>query len=266
MTNIAKYINMSEKEELMVWRKFKDLGSVQDKNILIEKYAPLVKYVAGKVINNVPRNIEFDDLVGFGVFGLLDAINKFDPEKGIKFKTYGITRIRGQIFDELRNLDWVPRSVRQKFKQMEEIKKKYKEEKGEIIKKEQLAEKIGISISEVERINNMANDSNIASLDDVWLVKKNDDEVSFIDLLKSNDDNNPVNDLEREEVKKMIVGELKKLPEREQRVLILYYYEELTLKEIGEVLTLTESRVSQLHTKAIRKIRDSLDSIKKSLV
>ncbi len=263
---MTKYFDMDEKEELMIWRKFKDLGSVKNKNILIEKYAPLVKYVAGKIINNVPRNIEFDDLVGFGVFGLLDAINKFDPEKGIKFKTYGITRIRGQIYDELRALDWVPRSVRQKFKQMEEIKKKYKKENGKKIKEVELAEKIGISVSEVERISNMSNDSNMTSLDDVWIVKKNEDEISFIDLLKNNDDNNPINNIEREEIKKMISQELRKLPNREQRVLILYYYEELTLKEIGEVLKLTESRVSQLHTKAIRRIRDSLDNIKKSLV
>ena len=263
---MTKYFDMDEREELMIWRKFKDLGSVKNKNILIEKYAPLVKYVAGKIINNVPKNIEFDDLVGFGVFGLLDAINKFDPEKGIKFKTYGITRIRGQIYDELRALDWVPRSVRQKFKQMEEIRKKYKKENGKKIKETELAEKIGISVSEVERISNMSNDSNMTSLDNVWIVKKNEDEISFIDLLKSNEDNNPINNIEREEIKKMISQELRKLPNREQRVLILYYYEELTLKEIGEVLKLTESRVSQLHTKAIRRIRDSLDNIKKSLI
>ncbi len=257
---------MDEKEELRIWRKFKDLGSLKDKNILIEKYAPLVKYVAGKVINNVPNNVEYDDLVGFGVFGLLDAINKFDPEKGIKFKTYGITRIRGQIYDELRSLDWVPRSVRQKHKQIEEIRKRYKEENGTKISEEKIAEEIGISVSEVERISNMSNDSNIASLDDVWILKKNDEEVSFIDLLKSTDNDNPINNIEKQEIKEMITSELKKLADREKKVLILYYYEELTLKEIGEVLKLTESRVSQLHTKAIRRIRDSLDNIKKSIV
>ncbi|HMA99364.1 MAG TPA: sigma-70 family RNA polymerase sigma factor, partial [Spirochaetota bacterium] len=120
---------MTEKEEIKYWKKFKKSNSSKLKDFFIIKYAPLVKYVAGKVACNIPHNIEFDDLVGFGTFGLIDAIEKFDPEKGIKFKTYGITRIRGAIYDELRTLDWVPRSVRQKYKQMDEISKQFEEDK-----------------------------------------------------------------------------------------------------------------------------------------
>ena len=260
----TKY-NITEEEEQKLWIKFKESGNEKDRHFLIEKYAPLVKYVAGKIAPNIPNNIDFDDLIGFGTFGLLDAIKKFDPEKGIKFKTYGITRIRGQIYDELRSLDWVPRSIRQKHKMIEEIRAKYREENGTSITNEELAEEIGISVSEVNRVSNMSNDSNVGSLDDVWSSKKDDDEITVIETLKSPDSMSPEMMIEKEEVKKVIIEEIKKLPEKEKKVLILYYYEDLTLKEIGEVMGVTESRVSQLHGKAIRHVRASLDNVKKAL-
>ena len=258
-------MEMTEEEELELWRKFKT-SDPSLKDYFIVKYAPLVKYVAGKIAFNVPDNIEFDDLVGFGTFGLIDAINKFDPNKGIKFKTYGITRIRGQIYDELRSLDWVPRSVRQKYKLLEEERKKYIEKNNENITNEQLSEITGISLSEVERISNLANDSNVSSLDDVWFLGNDDEEVSVMDTIQSPDSMKPDMVVEKLEIRKTIAKQIQLLPEKEKQVLILYYYEDLTLKEIGAVLDVTESRVSQLHTKAIQNIRNTLETIKKSLI
>ncbi len=259
-------LNISEEGEIEIWKEYRKTSKEEYRHFFVIKYSPLVKYVAGKVAFNIPDNIEFEDLVGFGTFGLLDAIEKYDPSKGTKFKTYGITRIRGQIYDELRNLDWVPRSVRQKFKLMEEIRKKYQEEYNKKITNEELVEKTGISLSEVERITNMANDSTIGSLDDVWYLGKEDDEVSIKDTIKSPSSLNPYNTVEKAEIQKTIAKEIQKLPEREKKVLILYYYEDLTLKEIGAVLDVTESRISQLHTKAIRHLRVYLEDIKKSLL
>ncbi len=258
--------NMTEKEEIKYWKKFKKSNSSKLKDFFIIKYAPLVKYVAGKVACNIPHNIEFDDLVGFGTFGLIDAIEKFDPEKGIKFKTYGITRIRGAIYDELRTLDWVPRSVRQKYKQMDEISKQFEEDKKRPMTVAEKAEAVGISVSEVERISNMANDATIGSLDDVWYLGSDDDEISVLDTIASPEKLNPEYINEKEEIRKTIAGEIKKLPPNEKKVLVLYYYEDLTLKEIGAVLNVTESRVSQLHTKAIRNIRSSIENVKKALI
>ena len=258
--------DMSEAEEIKLWKRFKTTQEAEIKDFFILKYAPLVKYVAGKIACNIPEFIEFEDLVGFGTFGLIDAIEKFDPKKGIKFKTYGITRIRGQIYDELRSIDWVPRSVRHKYKVIEEERKKYGEKHNRKITNSELSEITGISISEIERISNLANDSNVGSLDGVWFLGNEDDEVSVMDSIHSPETMNPDTLTEKIEIRKIIAEEIQRLPEKEKQVLILYYYEDLTLKEIGAVLEVTESRVSQLHTKAIRNIRHSLDTIKRSLI
>ena len=265
-SKIKLNINMTEEEEIGVWKDYRKTNHEDYREFFVRKYAPLVKYVAGKVACNVPDSIEFEDLVGFGTFGLLDAIKKYDPTKGTKFKTYGITRIRGQIYDELRTLDWVPRSVRQKHKLIEEIRKKYHEEHNKKITNEEISQKTGISLSEVERISNMANDSTISSLDDVWYLGQEEDEISMKDTIKSPNSVDPYNYVEKEEIRRIIASKIQALPEREKKVLILYYYEDLTLKEIGAVLDVTESRVSQLHTKAIRHVRNYLEDVKQSLV
>lgn len=261
----VKY-DISEEEEILKWKEYRKDSQEEIKEFFIHKYSPLVKYVAGKIHHNLPENIEFDDLVGYGTLGLLDAIEKYDPSRGIKFKTYGITRIHGHIYDELRKYDWVPRSVRQKFKILEEEKKKHEEKTGNKISAEDLARVTGISLSEVERITNLANDSTVGSLDDTWVVGNDNDEISVMDTIQSPDSQNPYNEVEKNEIRKTIASEIQNLPEKEKQVLILYYYEDLTLKEIGAVLEVTESRVSQLHTKAIRHIRSSLETIKKSLI
>lgn len=256
--------DITEEQEIDIWKEYKRKPTQEIRDFFLVKYSPLVKYVAGKFINNGSRgNIDFDDLVSYGTFGLIDAVSKFDPTKETKFKTYAITRIRGQMFDELRSLDWVPRSVRQKHKQIEEIRHTYKEKHGVMINDELVAKEIGISLSEVERISNMSNDSSIGSLDDVWNMKKENEEISIIDTLKSPENMDPYFRIEWNEIQKMIVEEIKKLPRKEQEVLILYYHDDLTLKEIGEVLGVTESRVSQLHGKAIRTVRSALEKLNK---
>ncbi len=262
----ANPYDISEEEELTKWKAYRKNEDDKLKLFFIMKYSPLVKYVAGKVHHNLPENIEFDDLVGYGTLGLLDAIEKFDPSRGIKFKTYGITRIHGHIYDELRKYDWVPRSVRQKFKILEEERKKYEEKNGRKMSVEELSKATGISISEVERITNLANDSTVGSLDETRMVGNDNDEISFMDTVQSPESQNPYFEVEKAEIRKTIALEIQRLPDKEKQVLVLYYYEELTLKEIGAVLNVTESRVSQLHTKAIKYIRGSLEVIKKSLV
>ena len=239
-------IRMTEEEEIRVWKEYRKTNLEYYRDFFVRKYAPLVKYVAGKVAGGIPGNIEFEDLVGFGTFGLLDAIKKYDPNKGTKFKTYGVTRIRGQIYDELRTLDWVPRSVRQKHKLIEDVRKKHQEQHHKKITNEELSLKTGINLSEVERISNMATDSMVTSLDDVWHIGKEEDEVFVKDTIKSPNSVDPYNQVEKEEIRQIIAAKIQALPEREKQVLILYYYEDLTLKEIGAVLHVTESRVSQL--------------------
>jgi len=259
-------MDVSEEEEIRLWKKYKSGEDDSLRDYFIIKYSPLVKYVAGKIACNVPDNVEFDDLVSYGTFGLLDAVSKFDPYKGNKFKTYGITRIRGQIYDELRNQDWVPRSMRQKFKIIEEEKKKYDQKHNRKATSEEISKATGIDESEVNRITNLTSDSLVTSLDDVWILGSDDDEISVMETIPSPECMNPDYAVERKEIRKTIADELQKLPEKEKQVLILYYHEDLTLKEIGAVLDVTESRVSQLHTKAIRHMRSSLEVIKKSLV
>jgi len=268
---VPQTFDISEEEEIKLWKSYRIPSSgealrEQVKVYFIKKYSPLVKYVAGKIHHNLPETIEFDDLVGYGTLGLLDAIEKFDPTRDIKFKTYGITRIRGHIYDELRKDDWVPRSVRTKQKLIEEKRKEWESKHGGKITLEELARITGISTTEVERITAMAGDSTVGSLDGTLLVGNDNDEISVIETIQSNESQNPYNEVERSEIRKIIAAEIQRLPEKEKLVLILYYYEDLTLKEIGVALDVTESRVSQLHTKAIRNIRNSLDTIKKSLV
>ena len=214
----------------------------------------------------MPQNVDFDDLVGYGVFGLLDAIEKFDPNKDIKFKTYAVTRIRGAIYDELRSIDWVPRSVRQKAKELERVIGKLENRLGRSAKDDEIAKELGVSVRELRTLILKISGASILSLSDVWFVGDESDKVSVMETIESPRSLNPDVIVEREEVKNIIVEAISDLPDKEKKVLILYYYEDLTLKEIGEVLQVTESRISQLHTKAIMRLRSKLMNIKRSIV
>ncbi|MDA8408938.1 MAG: RNA polymerase sigma factor WhiG [Treponema sp.] len=253
---------MSEDELWALYRKAKDPWI---RDAFIKQYAPLVKYVAGKVAASMPNSVEFDDLVGFGVFGLLDAIEKFDPEKNVKFKTYAVTRIRGAIFDELRSIDWVPRSVRQKTKEIEEAIVVLEASLGRPATDQEIAESLGVSEEELLKTMLKISGTAVLSLNDVWFSGDEADKISIGESIESPTSFNPDSSVEREEIKRVIVQSISELPEKEKKVLILYYYEDLTLKEIGQVLEVTESRVSQLHTKAILRLRAKLTNMRKGI-
>jgi len=251
-------------EEL--WAAYKKNRDPVIRESFIKQYAPLVKYVAGKVAANMPQSVEFDDLVGFGVFGLIDAIDKFDSEKNVKFKTYAVTRIRGAIFDELRSIDWVPRSVRQKSREIEDAIMQVEAKLGRPASDAEVAASMGISDDEFSKAMLKVSGTAIMSLSDVWYSADESEKITVADSIESPGSLNPDAVIEREEIKRVIVESIQELPDKEKKVLVLYYYEDLTLKEIGKVLEVTESRVSQLHTKAILRLRAKLTNYRKGIV
>lgn len=255
-----------EEAENKLWLEYKKTRDPALREKFIKQYSPLIRYVAGKVAMGLPQNVDFDDLVGYGVFGLIDAIDKFDPEKHVKFKTYAVTRIRGAIFDELRSIDWVPRSVRQKSREIEEAIVSLETQHGRAPTDKEIADHLGLSENDFNTSIQKISGTTILSLDDVWYTGDENDKVSILDSIESPASLNPDHDVEREEIKRVIVESIKDLPEKEKMVLVLYYYEDLTLKEIGKVLEVTESRVSQLHTKAITRLRARLTSLKRGIV
>ncbi len=258
-----KWEGMSEEELWKIYRKTHDT-SVRD--FFVKQYAPLVKYVAGKVAIGMPHKVEFDDLVGFGVFGLFDAIEKYDPAKHVKFKTYAVTRIRGSIFDELRSIDWVPRSVRQKSREVEDTIRSLESRLGRAASDEEIARAMSMDVEEFQSLILKISSTSILSLNDVWYSGEDDDQISIVESIESPTSLNPDTIVEREEIKRVIVEAINELPEKEKKVLILYYYEDLTLKEIGHILGVTESRISQLHTKAIMRLRSKLTNVKKGIM
>ncbi|MBO7485200.1 MAG: RNA polymerase sigma factor WhiG [Spirochaetaceae bacterium] len=255
-----------EKTEDELWLEFKKTQSPELRNAFIRQYMPLVKYVAGKVHTGMPGSVEFDDLVGFGQFGLLDAINKYDPEKNVKFKTYAVTRIRGAIFDELRSIDWVPRSVRQKSKEIEDTIGRLEAKLGRTASDAEVAGAMGISEEEFQQTILKVSGTSILSLNDVWYSGDESDHVSIGDCIESPSSLNPDVIVEREEIRRVIIEAINELPEKEKMVLVLYYYEDLTFKEIGQVLNVSESRISQLHTKANLRLRSKLTNIRKGIM
>lgn len=255
------YADIPEDE---LWVKYKKEKEIKIRDYLIRKYSPLVKYVAGKVAVGKPGSVEYDDLVGFGAFGLMDAIEKFDPEKNVKFKTYAVTRIRGAIYDELRSIDWVPRSIRQKAKEVEQAIIAIEARTGKTPTDEEIAKELNLDLREFYSTMTRISGTTISSLNDNP-YPGTEDKISMIDTIESPSIVNPDVSVEREAVKELVVKGINELPEKEKKVLILYYYEDLTLKEIGEVLDVTESRVSQLHTKAIIRLRAKLAEIKEGI-
>ena len=263
-----KLPEITEENEREYWIEFKKTLSPHIREALVIKYAPLVKYAVNRInisTKNI-RDIEYEDLVGFGSFGLLDAIDRYDLNKDVKFKTYALTRIMGSIYDELRKLDSLPRSIRKDIKDVEKSREILESKLRRNAKPEEIVKMLGITMDKYNELMEYGRQSSITSLSGIFYTGDDSEEISIMDTLKSSDKTNPEYLAERESVKKLIVEALKKLPEKEQQVLILYYYEELTLKEIGVAMEVSESRVSQLHGKAIQDLRHSLSEIKKSLI
>ncbi|MCB0383854.1 MAG: FliA/WhiG family RNA polymerase sigma factor [Bdellovibrionales bacterium] len=229
----------------------------QQKDKLIMEYAPLIKFIAQKIAIRLPSNIELDDLISSGVIGLMDAIEKYDPTRDNKFKTYAEFRIRGSILDELRAQDWVPRSVRDKAKMLDRTLIQMEAELGRSATDEEVAEQLGMSMDEFYDLVNQVRPVSVLSIDDAATFS-NVDKKSILNLLEGCKLNNPYTQLNIKSVKEVVTKAIEDLPERQRLVLSLYYYEDLNLKEIGMILRVTESRVSQLHAQAIARLRAKL--------
>lgn len=245
---------MTEGERNKLWVEYSKNHSAEIREKIILEYAPLVKVVAGRLSMYLGYNVEYDDLVGYGIFGLIDAIDKFDYGKGIKFETYASLRIRGAVLDQIRKMDWIPRSLRQKQKKIDAAMTKLETELGRAPSDEELAKEIGISEEEFVNWQGQANISNVISLDE-FVEASGEKEVGSVGFSTFE---TPEEAIEREELKRLLAESLETLTEKEKYVILLYYYEEMTLKEISLILEVSESRVSQLHTKAIQKMRGKL--------
>ena len=242
-----------------LWREYGLKRDQATRDRLILTYAPLVKYVAGRLGSGLPAHIDENDLVSYGLLGLIGAIERYDPARDVKFETYAIARVKGAIIDELRAMDWVPRSVRARARDIERAIADLERKLHRAPSDAEIAGKLGVSESELGDSLNEISRSSIAALDELWTISSSGgDQVALIDTLEDADAPNPQEALSQTELREALSEAIARLPEREKLVVTLYYYEELTLREIGEVLGVTESRVSQLHTKAILRLKARL--------
>ncbi len=248
---------MAGEDTHALWLEFRRTNDKALRDRLILTYAPLVKYVAGRLGSGLPAHVDEGDLVSYGLLGLIGAIERYDPGRDIKFETYAIARIKGAIIDELRALDWVPRSVRSRAREIERAIAELEAKLGTAPNDEEIAAKIGITVAELEDSLTDISRSSIAALDELWSVSDGD-QVSLMDTIEDETGPRPEAALDETEMREALADAISRLPEREKLVVTLYYYEELTLREIGEVLGVTESRVSQLHTKAILRLKARL--------
>lgn len=250
--------NTETKEDVdRLWVRYKQTQEQVDRDQLIVFYAPLVKFVAARVAAGLPQNVDQADLVSYGMFGLIDAITKFEPERGFKFETYAIARIKGAILDELRSIDWVPRSVRAKAKSVERAMAKLEAELHRSPSDAEIAEEMGVTARQLENIYKQISSLGLVALDE--MLSFGGDSMTFGDTLADRQDG-PGGAYERVEMRQMLAEALNRMGEREKLVLTLYYYENLTLAEIGQVLDVTESRVCQIHTKAVLHLRSRLQA------
>jgi RNA polymerase sigma factor for flagellar operon FliA len=244
-----------------LWRRYKSTDDTRARERLVVAYAPLVKYVAGRLSSGLPAHVEEADLISYGLIGLINAIERFDLAREIKFETYAIPRIRGAIIDELRSLDWVPRSVRARAREIERTNAKLENKLQRAPTDEEMSADLGITVQEFQDSLVQISNSTVAALDELWSVSDSSgDQVSLLDTLHDPDAPDPEKAVDATELKDRVADAIARLPEREKLVIALYYYENLTLREIGEVLGVTESRISQLHTKAVLRLRSHLQA------
>ena len=244
-----------------LWRRYKSDGDERARERLVVAYSPLVKYVAGRMSSGLPAHVDEADLISYGLTGLINAIERFDLGREIKFETYAITRIRGSIIDELRTLDWVPRSVRTRAREIERANQKLEARLQRAPSDEEMASELEMSLQDFQDALVQISHSTIIALDELWNTSdQNGDSVSLLDTLPDHNAPSPEAVVDQSELRDRIATSIAALPEREKLVVALYYYENLTLREIGEVLGVTESRVSQLHTKAVLRLRSKLGS------
>jgi RNA polymerase sigma factor for flagellar operon FliA len=241
-----------------LWRTYKATGDERLREQLILHYSPLVKYVAGRVSVGLPPNVEQADFVSSGVFGLIDAIEKYDIDREIKFETYAITRIRGAMIDELRALDWIPRSVRQKARNVERAYTTLEARLRRTPTESEVAAELGIRVDDLHAVFSQLSLANVVALEEILHIGGEGGGLSLRDTLEDTTADNPVEVAEDRELRRFLARAINTLPEREKKVVTLYYFEGLTLAEIGNVLGVTESRVSQIHTKSVLQLRAKL--------
>jgi len=241
-----------------LWARYKDNGDPSARDELILNFSPLVKYVAGRLASSLPQTVDTADLISYGIFGLIDAIEKYDLSRAIKFETYAIARIKGAIIDELRAMDWVPRSVRSRAREIENAYIALENELKRVPSDQEVADRIGVSLKDFQDILTKLSYTSVVSFEELWVGGDREDGQSAIGTIRDETADDPVAVFESVEIKDILAQAIERLPEREKTVIALYYYEGLTLKEIGQVLGVTESRVSQLHTKAVLRLRAKL--------
>lgn len=244
-----------------IWKEYCETKDRALKEQLIIGYSPLVKYLAGRLNIHIGRRIEYDDLISYGIFGLIDAIDKFDYKKGVKFETYASLRIRGAIIDSIRKLDWVPRALRQKNKQLDNVLSELELELGREPTEEEIANKLNMSLEETRDLIKKSAVSSLVSLDDYLDQNYEDSFLSSENL----EENTPESQYDKKELKDILTHAIDKLSEKEKKVITLYYFEDLTLKEISRIMGVSESRISQIHSKAVIKLQSKLGKYKSTI-
>ncbi|HHV61059.1 MAG TPA: FliA/WhiG family RNA polymerase sigma factor [Firmicutes bacterium] len=252
--------NRGKGEDEEFWANYRPKGPEKAREELILRYLPLVNYIAGRVAINLPLNVEYDDLVEYGIIGLLDAASKFEASRGVKFETYAQIRIRGAIMDGIRNLDWVPRSIRAKARKLERVYASLEQELGRPATDEEVAQALGIDKNSLDSLISDINRGGMVSLDELLQADEDGGTVAIVDVMRDPDSPDPVRVIEKAELVKRLGQAIDELPDKEKLVISLYYYEELTVREIAGILGVSESRVSQLHTQAILRLHGKLTS------
>lgn len=247
---------MDETGKKKLWEEYANTDSPEVREKIILEYAPLVKVVAGRLSMYLGYNVEYEDLVSYGIFGLIDAIDKFDCLKDVKFETYASLRIRGAILDQIRKMDWIPRTIRQKQKRIDAAIKEIETQYGRSATDEDIARLLGITDEEYLDWQSQMKITNVVSLNE--FLEQGSEVSNEAGSTKSAAFDSPEEILERDELKKVLAQALELLTEKERKVIVLYYYEDLTLKEISNILEVSESRISQLHTRALQKMRGKL--------
>jgi RNA polymerase sigma factor for flagellar operon FliA len=252
METKVKAVELSE-----LWRLYKAEGDERARERLVVDYSPLVKYVAGRMASGLPAHVEESDLISYGLLGLIGAIERFDPDRDIKFETYALARVKGAIIDELRSLDWVPRSVRARAREVERAHAALEGALQRAPTDGEMAAKLELGVEEFRGVLLEIANSSVLALDDLWTFAdpEGGSQISILDTIRGPGAADPETEAQASELKDRLADAIESLPERERLVIALYYYENLTLREIGEVLDVTESRVSQLHTKAVIGLR-----------
>jgi len=252
----------SRMDMVELWREYKSAGEESIRNRLMESYLPIVRYNAERISTKLPDEVEVDDLISAGIFGLMDAIDAFDLDRGVKFETYCAPRIRGAILDELRSMDWVPRLVRSRAHKLERVNRALQAELGRHPTEDELAKRMGVCKREYEKIRRDSNAVAQVSLSRKHYETDSSRDICEIDVLEDKRGKNPVNEIQKRDLKEVITRGLSRA---ERLILVLYYYEEMTMKEIGATLDLSESRVSQMHSAILGRLKPMLASRRKEL-